>query len=290
MYLGTVLALLWTPAGIDHPTAIVLLGGGVLLGAGIVDDLRELPIAPRLLVQVAVSAGTAAVLVPDITISMPWSDVHVPGPAAMAIAAVWLVGLINVFNFMDGMDGLVASSTIAAVPALLVLGSADTFGLALAGACFGFLVWNHYPGSIFMGDGGSHFLGYAVGASLLGSAQDRSMIAATIVVAPFVVDTTATLVRRLVEGQPILVGHTQHLYQRLGRRGWSPRHVVAAYTVAALLASATAVLYGETTQFASRAAILAGVAALWIAVFAAAGSHGSTGEGRGATAGRRSSL
>ena len=122
-----------------------------------------------------------------------WTDV----PAAdMLLTMIWLVGLTNAFNLLDNMDGLCAGTVIIAGAALLVglAGRPDvvpeTRYLAIVlGATSGFLLYNAYPASIFMGDAGSLFLGLTLAALTLtagGPRHDRSRIL-SIVVAPVLV-------------------------------------------------------------------------------------------------------
>ncbi|MBQ7543067.1 MAG: phospho-N-acetylmuramoyl-pentapeptide-transferase [Clostridia bacterium] len=98
----------------------------------------------------------------------------------------WIFGVcviyaaINAVNFTDGIDGLCGSVTLTAAAAFLTIAAMrNLFGVsavaaALAGGCAGFLVWNHHPAKVFMGDTGSMFLGgmvvalaYAVGCPLI---------------------------------------------------------------------------------------------------------------------------
>lgn len=98
----------------------------------------------------------------------------------------WIFGIavlyaaINAVNFTDGIDGLCGSVTLTAAVAFIVVAAMQKlFGVslvaaALAGGCAGFIVWNHHPAKVFMGDTGSMFLGgmvvalaYAVGCPLI---------------------------------------------------------------------------------------------------------------------------
>lgn len=86
----------------------------------------------------------------------------------------WVIGIIivygftNAVNLTDGIDGLCGSVTMVVAVALLVMAMLEKFAgmsiyaAALAGACAGYIIWNHYPAKVFMGDTGSLFLGGAV--------------------------------------------------------------------------------------------------------------------------------
>ncbi len=154
-------------------------------------------------------------------------------PAALTaiLLLIWITGLTNSYNFMDGIDGLAAVQGLVAILGWLsilmgefsILYSADTqiwILLALAGGIAGFLLLNWSPASIFMGDIGSTFLGFylavlPLGVVALGLPMDRALEAGVFFVWPFIADTGATFVRRLIKRERIFDAHRSHLYQVL---------------------------------------------------------------------------
>ena len=96
--------------------------------------------------------------------------VHSPARSGGAVTVLWIVGLTNAFNMLDNMDGLAAS--VGLIAAVLFCGAQLAVGslfvpavlLVLVGALAGFLVHNHAPARLFMGDAGSNFLGFLLGA------------------------------------------------------------------------------------------------------------------------------
>ncbi|MGN0468285.1 MAG: phospho-N-acetylmuramoyl-pentapeptide-transferase [Acutalibacteraceae bacterium] len=90
----------------------------------------------------------------------------VPGKVFFCIfGACVIYGTVNAVNFTDGLDGLCAGVTLpvgvsfAVMAALCKYTSISILGAALAGGCAGYLIWNHYPAKVMMGDTGSMFLG-----------------------------------------------------------------------------------------------------------------------------------
>jgi len=102
--------------------------------------------------------------------------------------------------------------------------------LALTGALAGFLRYNFNPASIFLGDSGSLFVGFALAAlSVQGMQKASTAVAVAIPILAFglpVVDTSVTIGRRLLSGKPIFKGDREHIHHKLLARGWSQRRVV----------------------------------------------------------------
>lgn len=209
---------------------VLLLGGGAVAALGLWDDITPLPAEFRLGVQALLVAGTVA----SIGRSSDWS-------AWLWWALAWLALLwwLNLFNFMDGIDGLAALEALfiaLATIALLHWRSTEATAAATAPAlalCYcllgcstaGFLVANWSPATIFMGDVGSTFLGFTLGAlALAGSAWlDLPPALWLILGGVFWVDGTSTLLRRIHRGEGWRRAHRDHAYQRfaslLARRG-----------------------------------------------------------------------
>jgi UDP-GlcNAc:undecaprenyl-phosphate GlcNAc-1-phosphate transferase len=166
IYLGFVIAVLVNSILADWMLAI-LLAGTLLLGIGMLDDAREIPswmkLAAHLVAAgIVIYSGKVLTLFPS-------------GPAGealnIAVTVLWIVGITNAFNFFDGMDGLATGLAILIACFMgAVAFDTDQAGLAwlavaLVGGGLGFLPYNfrlRAPGLIFLGDGGSTFLGFTL--------------------------------------------------------------------------------------------------------------------------------
>jgi UDP-GlcNAc:undecaprenyl-phosphate GlcNAc-1-phosphate transferase len=149
------------------------------------------------------------------------------------LALVWLVGLTNALNFLDNMDGLCAG--ISAVVALsfaalaLLAGQPGTaiVAMAVAGATIGFLRFNFPPASIFLGDGGSLFLGYSLASLGIMTARQgaftESLLVPVIAIAYPIFDITFVSVTRYNRGQSLAQGGRDHTSHRLSRIVGGPR-------------------------------------------------------------------
>jgi Fuc2NAc and GlcNAc transferase len=221
-------ALLWSGAcGSLEITAVaaVVLGGAAVALVGFLDDRRGLSARIRIAVHVT---SIALLLIGTSSLG----KLAVPGVPDMTIlqfvtALLALTWLLNLFNFMDGIDGIAsAEACYFGLGLAITLRATDHAGqpvglsLALAGAALGFLFWNWPPAKIFLGDVGSGFLGFIVGALALVAhlSAGLTLWAPVILVAVFVADATVTLLRRMLQGERWHQAHRTHLYQRLSRK------------------------------------------------------------------------
>ncbi len=145
----------------------VLLAGSILLIIGVLDDIRELPAWAKLLGQllaagIVTASGKVLTLIP-------------PGPfgetANILLTILWIVGITNAFNFFDGMDGLATGLAILMAGFMGVVAfetkqpALGWLAIAMIGAGLGFLPYNFRgtrPAVIFLGDGGSTFIGFTL--------------------------------------------------------------------------------------------------------------------------------
>lgn len=204
------------------------------------DDRVGLPILVRLTTHAVVSVAWLAF-----------------GPASLpmllaGIATIAIMWWINLYNFMDGANGLAGGMGLIGFLAFAVAAGSHDMGplmlwsLALAGASAGFLVFNFSSARVFLGDCGSVPLGFFVGALGLWGWTEGAWPSwfPFLVFAPFFLDATVTLLRRMANGEPFWQAHAEHYYQRLIRSGWShPRAALREYVLMVASASlATAML------------------------------------------------
>ena len=156
------------------------------------------------------------------------------------VTVLWIVGITNTINLVDGLDGLAAGvASIAAVSiAYVAYIHGDTYGMTvvclamvcLAGGAVGFLPYNFYPSKIFMGDGGSLYLGFMLASlSVVGPLKQSTLVAIIVPVAVLgipIFDTFFAIVRRLVNHRPIMEADKGHLHHRLIRSGYGQRRAV----------------------------------------------------------------
>lgn len=275
--IGIVLGAL-VPLGFSGVPGIVAGLAAGLAGMSFVDDRRGLPISVRFGAHLV----AAVVVIPALAPALPvWSWLLV------APAIVWMT---NLYNFMDGSDGLAGGMAIfgfgayAAAAAAAGDASLAVAGAGVAAASAGFLVFNHHPARVFMGDVGSIPLGFLAAAlGLLGWSRDLWPAWFPVVVfAPFVVDATVTLLRRMARGERFWEAHRSHYYQRLVRLGWGHRRTAyAEYGLMAFvaLAAVLAARQSPALQGAAVALVAAVLAVLAVSVDRAWAVHLREGAG-----------
>jgi len=218
-----------------------LLGICIIVVSGVWDDFHHITPAYKFLTQ---TAAALCVVIPGYTFdrlfffsenflaSLPWLK--------YAVTFLWIVGMTNAINLIDGIDALAGGvSTIIAVTFALIFSfygatpAAELICIAMAGAVSGFLVFNAPvpKAKIFMGDGGSQFLGFTL--ALLPLLEENNTVAAlpvlyaaALLIIP-IFDTTAAVWRRIRDKQNIYAPDKAHIHHKLMNLGLSVRQIDA---------------------------------------------------------------
>jgi UDP-GlcNAc:undecaprenyl-phosphate/decaprenyl-phosphate GlcNAc-1-phosphate transferase len=211
---------------------VVLAASALLFVVGLVDDFLKIKPYQKLIGQLAGAAGVIY-----FGLVLPWTG---SAPTNILLTFVWLIGITNAVNMLDNMDGLsVGISAVAAVFLGINFVLNGQFNEALmlagfAGALLGFLIYNHSPASIFMGDCGSMFIGFFLAATALmsGSGGGRSRSVVAVLAVPILVlfvpifDTTFVTLMRKMAGRAASQGGRDHTSHRLVALGLSEKHAV----------------------------------------------------------------
>jgi UDP-GlcNAc:undecaprenyl-phosphate GlcNAc-1-phosphate transferase len=205
----------------------ILVGALGMLWLGILDDKHELRPAPKFIGQVLI-AGLVAGCGVRITLFVPslWFS--------FAVTMLWFLAVVNAFNFMDNMNGLCGGlAAIGAWYFALLAAAAQQYLVALIafltfGALLGFLPYNFPRARAFLGDSGSHLVGYLLAVLAIlphfYTAQRPRRLAVLIpllVLAVPLADMAWVVALRWRLGKPFYQGDTNHLSHRLVRRGLS---------------------------------------------------------------------
>jgi UDP-GlcNAc:undecaprenyl-phosphate GlcNAc-1-phosphate transferase len=237
----------------SHVPAI-LAGVGLLLVAGIVDDVRGMRAMVKLLLQIA--AATVAWL-----LGLRIEAFHLPsgtielGLFSLGVTIIWVVGVINAINLIDGLDGLAAGVSLTVLGAFGLIAAVNRFDptlpiiAATAGAAAGFLAYNLHPASIHMGDTGAMFLGFVVASIGISLTQDgvgaRPPWVPLVALALPLADMVWAVIRRTAQGEPFFVADRGHIHHQLVRRGLSQRDAMLLLTAVSGGFALLAVLLGR---------------------------------------------
>jgi UDP-GlcNAc:undecaprenyl-phosphate GlcNAc-1-phosphate transferase len=247
----------------NHPKVQfgIVLGALIIVTLGLWDDVLKVRPKIKIIWQVTAAicllgdgigarCGQSLVqpLVARLSLSIAGIPIIVPSWILALCSTILVVGVIvgccNASNLMDGLDGLcggvtaiiAASFLFLAVHLATVGGLVDTnwdalriiLGLALLGAVLGFTPYNFNPASIFMGDTGSMFLGFAAGTMIILMAQERAkwFLAAMVMFALPVLDTALAFTRRWINGRRLFSADRQHFHHQLVARGFTVKQTV----------------------------------------------------------------
>jgi UDP-GlcNAc:undecaprenyl-phosphate/decaprenyl-phosphate GlcNAc-1-phosphate transferase len=227
-------------------------GAAILMVGGYLDDKYGLKpkhqVIFPLLAALAVIAGGVAIekitnplggfiYMNQWLVKMPFG--FLGGPLSVVSALVifiWLLGMMYTTKLLDGLDGLVCGLTAIGAVIIFIFTMTDRYyqpdiGLAaliLAGSCTGFLIFNWHPAKIFLGEGGSLFLGFILG--VLAIISGGKIAIALLVMGLPVMDVVWTIVRRLKSRKnPFTFADRQHLHFRLLDLGLTQRKTVIIY-------------------------------------------------------------
>lgn len=229
----------------------LLVGGGAAALLGLADDMRGLAAPAKFAGQVAAAAFVAAVGVR--------ATFFVAHPIFGGVMTVlWIVGVTNAFNFLDHMDGL--ASGVALIAGAIFFVSAVMHGqlfvsamlAVFCGCALGFLVWNRHPAKIFMGDCGSHFIGFTLACLTVlstfytyGRATPLAAAMPLLILGVPIFDAAVVVVRRIRAGRPFWVGDRSHLSHRLVDLGMTVKGAVLTVYLLTFAVGLPALLLGS---------------------------------------------
>ena len=213
----------------DHYRIVAVCGAFISL-LGFLDDRVQL----RPLVKFGGQSVAVVIVIANGVVfrATPWEW------ANLAVTFLWIAGITNAFNLIDNMDGLCAGVAVIICCSrfLLALRNYEAGGALLlailAGSVLGFLIFNHKPARIFMGDCGSMFIGFSLGALAIASPVPHTRVFVSALFYPAltflypIFDTLLVSVLRRSAGRPISVGGRDHSSHRLVSLGLTERKAV----------------------------------------------------------------
>lgn len=273
----------------DNHAFAIFLGGTLIASTMFLDDIYGLKVWQKLFLQliavlILISAGIGInTLTNPFGEAINLNSVYVPLFSYKGIVynfslwsdlltIIWVMGMMNTINFIDGVDGLAGGVSFIALMTLFLLSislavsqpATAMTAIILAGSTLGFLIWNFPPAKIFMGDSGSMFLGFMLGALTLISG---GKLATVFLVLGFpIIDGIAVVIGRIKRGQnPFTTPDKTHLHHRFLKAGYTPRQSVLFIYVISIIFSWVALR--STTENKIIAAVLLIIVLFLLTIF-----------------------
>ncbi|MDN6626459.1 MAG: undecaprenyl/decaprenyl-phosphate alpha-N-acetylglucosaminyl 1-phosphate transferase [Pisciglobus halotolerans] len=242
----------------------ILASSLVVMATGIVDDIKEL--SPKGKAAGIIIAAVLLFFTSNIRmdmLSLPYFGNIYFGAFSLPLTIFWILAITNAVNLIDGLDGLASGVSMIA---LLTMGTIGYFFLTtdsitvpimifvLVGSIAGFLPYNFYPASIFLGDTGALFIGFMISLLSLQGLKNATLITfiiPIIILGIPITDTLYAIIRRKMNRQPISSADKLHIHHRLMTFGLTHRQTVLAIYCLAGIFSVIALLYPISTFWGS---------------------------------------
>ena len=263
--IGVIAAMIGTVTGTSflfqdvggHSLWLALAATVFIALVGAYDDMRPIPVLPRLILQ-AIGVAVVLTAMPDDMRIMPSLPVWLERPL-LGFAVLWFVNLVN---FMDGIDWMTVAEVVPVTAGLAVVGSLGALptsqivvAIALCGAVVGFAPLNRPVAKLFLGDVGSLSIGLILAWLLISVAARGYIVAALLLPLYYMADATITLLRRIAQREPIWQAHRSHFYQRATKHAFTVmavvRRVLAVNFMLGLLAIASVYWNNAIVSFAT---------------------------------------
>jgi UDP-N-acetylmuramyl pentapeptide phosphotransferase/UDP-N-acetylglucosamine-1-phosphate transferase len=265
--LATMGCLAWANDAEQRQWGLSALGLATCAGAGLLDDLGRLGTAGKLAMQ----------MLSVLLLVLAWIPEAMATGQLVAASGWFAFGLllVNFSNFMDGSDGLLALQAILVVAGLVLLAglaaAATLLAVLFIAATLGFLPFNFPRARVFLGDVGSHAIGYSLALLVLVAGVESRFPLALLALLPsaLLLDAGLTLASRIMRGERFWQPHTGHLYQRALRRGVSKPRIAlgyAAWTLAAVLLASVVAAAGWKQQWLATSLVFVMGLSLWLAL------------------------
>ncbi len=228
----------------------IIIASSLIFLLGFVDDLKHLSPLTRLIFQIAIvcfvfSQGIRFEIGNMAFLNFLKVNSNIETFLDLLITIFWIVGLINAINWIDGLDGLASGFTIISFIGLINIGkfygiNIESFAIPIIGTCIGFMIFNFFPAKIYMGDGGSYFLGFnlaiwtiiATNSSPLTVQipdQVSGIIVSFIIMFMPIFDMSSLILNRTISGASPFFPDNKHFHHKIIECGFTHKNAVIYY-------------------------------------------------------------
>jgi UDP-GlcNAc:undecaprenyl-phosphate GlcNAc-1-phosphate transferase len=247
----------WLYGGFSKETQGIIITSFIMLIFGIIDDWRELSILAKFSVQIIATSLL-------IFFGVRTQIVNIGNLLNIIITFIWILGISNAFNHLDVIDGLAAGTAIIVSCSLLTISFLNCdiknaiLTLALSGVIFSFLIRNLPPAKVYMGNAGSHFLGFILAADALAISyaplgRKAALFSPILILGLPIFDTAFLILVRIIKKRLPFKKSNDHLALRFLALGYSKKKILWTMLVLGIFFSLCGI-------FVSQASNLLGVA------------------------------
>ena len=224
------LSILFIYRGLSREIIGLIVSSGLMLAFGVIDDWKELSVQAKFLVQIIATSLL-------IFFGIRTEIVYIGKLFNIIITFVWVLGITNALNHLDVMDGVASGTAIIVSCAFFIIsflhGDTKTaiLALILAGAVFSVFLYNFPPAKIYMGNSGSHFLGFVLAAIALilsyAPLERKAALLSPLLILGFpVFDTTFLILTRIIKQNLPFNKSNDHLTLRFLTLGHSKKRTL----------------------------------------------------------------
>ena len=215
-----------------------------MFAVGLWDDIKPLGARRKLFLQIGVACAVYLSGIGIHVVTVPFTGQVVVLPWGGSVLTVfWILAVTNLINLIDGVDGLAGGISLMLMALIACLGNHtgnfQLLGAGMVGALLGFLRYNFPPAKIYLGDGGSFFLGFQIAVmSLVNSHKGEifgALSAPMLVLGLPIADMVLAICRRGLRGLPVFRPDRKHLHHRMLGIGFSKNKVVLSFYGVTLL-------------------------------------------------------
>lgn len=217
----------------------IVAGGSLLMFGGYLDDRYGRRPWQQFMWPLLAALVTLMVGIRVAVVTNPFGGLLELGASVGAVVTfLWLLGMMYTTKLLDGLDGL--ATGVGAIGGIIIFcltqftpfyqPPVGLMALVLAGSALGFLVWNWHPAKVFLGEGGSLYLGYVLG--VLAIISGAKIATALLVMGVPILDVAWVILRRVLwERRSLASADRKHLHYRLLDAGFTHRQAVAVLYV-----------------------------------------------------------
>jgi UDP-GlcNAc:undecaprenyl-phosphate GlcNAc-1-phosphate transferase len=220
----------WFYGGFSQEAWGIIVTSFIMLIFGIIDDWRELSILAKFSVQIIATSLL-------ISFGIRTQIVNIGNIPNIIITFIWILGISNAFNHLDVIDGLAAGTAIVVSCSLFIISFLNSdiknaiLALALSGVIFSFLIRNLPPAKIYMGNAGSHFLGFILAADALAISyapleRKIALFSPLLILGLPIFDTAFLILVRVIKKKLPFRKSNDHLALRFLALGYSKRRIL----------------------------------------------------------------